>query len=163
MRNNKRQTSSYKKVPQPKLQMDAKAAVQHGWDNGDASAAFILKDGPGTGDVPSDLLERTALFGETIVRFAKRVPLHPVNNRLIDQLVGCGTSIGANYCEANEALSKRDFRHSISRCLKETKETRHFLRMVAASEPWLADEARSLYREASELRLIFGSMYQRNL
>jgi len=55
---------------------------------------------------PFDLEERTARFGEAIVRFSKKIPRDPANNRLIDQLVGAGTSIGGNYCEANEGVSK---------------------------------------------------------
>ena len=98
------------------------------------------------------------MFGEAIVRFTKRIPRDPTNNRLIDQLVGAGTSVGANYCEANEAVSKKDFRYIISHCIKEAKETRFFLRMVAASEPSLSEEARKLYREATELLRIFASM-----
>ena len=68
---------------------------------------------------PFDLEERTAAFGEKIVRFSKTIPRHPTNDRLIDQLVGCGTSVGGNYCEANEGVSRKDFRHPISRCVKE--------------------------------------------
>jgi four helix bundle protein len=71
---------------------------------------------------PFDLEERTARFGEAIVRFSKKIPCDPTNDRLIDQLVGCGTSIGGNYCEANEGVSKKDFRNMISRCVKESKE-----------------------------------------
>ena len=97
---------------------------------------------------PFDLEERTARFGEAIVRFSKKIPRSPTNDRLIDQVVGCGTSIGGNYCEANEGVSKKDFRNMISRCVKESKETRFFLRMLAASEPKLAAEAREHYREA---------------
>ena len=113
---------------------------------------------------PFDLEERAARFGERVIRFVKKIPRgvsFPENNRLVDQLVGCSTSIGANYCEANEGVSKKDFRHPISRCVKEAKETRFFLRMVAASEPKLAPEARELYREANELLLIFASMYRK--
>lgn len=109
---------------------------------------------------PFDLEERTAQFGEAIVRYSKKVPRDPSNNRLIDQLVGCGTSVGANYVEASECVSKKDFRFSISRCVKEAKETKFFLRMVAASEPNLIDQARKLYREAHELHLIFASMFR---
>ena len=105
-----------------------------------------------------DLEERTSVFGERLVRFSKKVPRDPTNNRLIDQLVGAGTSVGANYCEANEAVSVRDFKNTVSRCVKEAKETKFFLRMIATSEPQLAAEARGLYREAHELLLIFGSM-----
>ena len=93
-----------------------------------------------------------------MVRFAKRISRAPGNNRLIDQLVGAGTSIGANYCEANEAVSKKDFQFTVSRCVKEAKETKFFLRMIAAAEPSLAEAARPLYREAHELLCIFGSM-----
>ena len=122
---------------------------------------FVLREdsttGP-TGRHPFDLEERTAVFGEKIVRFSKKIPRDPTNNRLIDQLVGAGTSVGANYCEANQAVSKRDFQNTIGRCVKEAKETKFFLRMVVASEPELASEARVLYREAHELLLIFGSM-----
>jgi four helix bundle protein len=108
-----------------------------------------------------DLEERTAQFGEALIRFCKKIPRSPENNRLIDQLIGCGTSVGANYCEANEGVSKKDFKHSVSRCVKEAKETKFFLRMVAASEPALVEEARKLYREAKELHLIFASMFRK--
>jgi four helix bundle protein len=110
---------------------------------------------------PFDLEERTARFGEAIVRFSKKIPRHPANDRLIDQLVGCAMSIGGNYCEANEGVSKKDFRHTISRCVKEAKETKFFLRMLAAAEPQLSDEAREYYREAKELHLIFASIFRK--
>lgn len=110
---------------------------------------------------PFDLEERTALFGEAIIRFLKKVPRGPNTNRLIDQLTGSGTSIGANYCEANEGLSKKDFRNIIGRCRKESKESKFFLRMIAAAEPSLAEDARGLYREAKELHLIFCSIFRK--
>ena len=110
---------------------------------------------------PWDLEERTTGSGERIVRFSKKIPREPTNNRLIDQLVGAGTSIGGNYCEANQAVSKKDFKHTVSRCVKEAKETKFFLRMVVASEPQLAEEARPLYREAHELLCIFGAMHRK--
>jgi four helix bundle protein len=108
-----------------------------------------------------DLEERTAVFGENVIHFLKRVPRGPRNDRLIDQLVGCGTSVGANYCEANEGVSKKDFKNIIGRCRKEAKESKFFLRMIAASEPNLAKEARTLYREAKELHLIFCSIFRK--
>ena len=125
---------------------------------------MILKEEPGNvseGRHPFDLEERTAVFGENVVRFSKKIPRGPGNDRLIDQVVGSGTSVGANYREANEGVSKKDFRHPISRCIKEAKETKFFLRMIVASEPQLAEEARVLYREANELFLIFCSMYRK--
>lgn len=108
-----------------------------------------------------DLEERTAAFGEAIVRFSKSIPRSPTNDRLIDQLVGCGTSIGANYVEASERVSKKDFRLSISRCSKEAKEAKFFLRMIVASEETLVERARELYREAHQLHRIFASIYRR--
>jgi len=59
------------------------------------------------------------------------------NNRLIDQLVGCGTSVGANYCEANEAVSKKDFRHTAGRCVKRQRRRDTFCE-------WLLLPSRSL-------------------
>ena len=100
-----------------------------------------------------DLEDRTACFGEAILWFAKKIPRSPANDRLVGQLVGCGTSVGANYCEANEGVSKKDFRNTIGRCVKEAKETKYLLRLIAAAEPQLAAEARALYREAKELPL----------
>jgi four helix bundle protein len=134
------------------------------WEDEQNDDAQVLKDEPIRDPAnrhPFDLEERTAVFGEDIVRFAKKVPRHPANDRLIDQVVGCGTSVGGNYCEANEGVSKKDFRHPISRCVKEAKETKFFLRMIVASEPQMADQARPLYREANELLLIFASMYRK--
>jgi four helix bundle protein len=127
------------------------------------SGAAALRDAPSdsTNGHPWDLCERTAVFGEKIIRFCKKIPRSPINDRLIDQLVGAGTSVGANYHEANEAVSRRDFKSTISRCMKEAKEAKFFLRMVVASEPQLADEARPLYREAHEFLRIFGSMRHR--
>jgi four helix bundle protein len=108
-----------------------------------------------------DLEERTARFGEAIVRFSKKIQRDPTTSRLIGQLVGCGTSVGANYLEASERVSKKDFGFCISRCVKEAKETEFFLRMVAASETSLVEEARELYCEGHELHLIFASMYRK--
>jgi four helix bundle protein len=110
---------------------------------------------------PFDLEDRTTRFAEAIIRFCKKIPRDPGNDRIIGQLVGCGTSVGANYCEANEGVSKKDFRNVIGRCVKEAKETKFFLRMTATAEPKLADEARSLFREAKELHLIFAAIFRK--
>jgi len=75
-----------------------------------------------------DLEERTALFGEQVLNFAKKIPSSPINQPLISQLVRSATSIGANYCEANDGVSKKDFRNKIGLCRKESKETKHWLR-----------------------------------
>lgn len=151
----KAQQSKYPK-PQPAV------LTVESWEPEASDDEMALKDGPPSSKPhPFDLEERTARFGEEIIRFSKRIPRDPGNNRLIDQLVGAGTSVGANYCEADEKVSKKDFRFTISRCVKEAKETKFFLRMIAASEPSLAEEARELYREAKELHLIFAAIYRK--
>jgi len=108
-----------------------------------------------------DLEERTARFGEAIIAFAKEVPDTPVTRPLVSQLVRAGTSVGANYCEADNAESKKDFRHRINTCRKEARETRHWLRMLMVAQRNLEPAARSLWREAKELNLIFSSIFRK--
>lgn len=105
-----------------------------------------------------DLEERTAKFGEEIVKFAKKIPENPVTKPLISQLVRAGTSVGANYCEADDAESKQDFKHKIGICKKEARETKHWLRIIATAVPELKEEIRKLWQEAKELNLIFNSI-----
>jgi four helix bundle protein len=86
-------------------------------------------------DRPFDLEERTAVFGETVIRFAKRIPPGDITSPLISQLVLASTSIGANWCEADDAGSKKEFRFRISLCKRESRESKHWLRMVVAAVP----------------------------
>ena len=160
-RSSKGKGQSSREAPGTKAQVPAvSVASSSWWDTPAPGDVLVLQETPvsASGRHPWDLLDRTAAFGEQVVRFSKRIPRDPTNNRLIDQLVGAATSVGANYCEGNESVSKKDFKFSISRCVKEAKETKFFLRMVVAAEPSLADEARPLYREAHELLCIFASM-----
>ena len=113
------------------------------------------------GRPPFDLEERTALFGEAVIAFAKKVPVNSVTTPLISQVVRAATSIGANYLEADDCDSKRDFRFKIGLCRRESREAKHWLRMLAAAEPHLRDEARPLWKEAQELNLIFGAIRRR--
>ena len=108
-----------------------------------------------------DLEERTARFGEEIIKFAKKIPKNSVTLPLIPQLVKAGTSIGANYCEADDAESKPDFKHKIGICKKEARESKHFVRMIVVASPELKDEARCLWQEAKELNLIFNKIYSK--
>jgi four helix bundle protein len=152
-------------APSTKLQGSAKPQApnkrsKYSADERTSRVMETANNGNGASRHPFDLEERTAVFGEAFIGFAKTIPRSPGNDRLVGQLVGCGTSIAANYCEANERVSKKDFRNTIGRCVKEAKETKYFLRLIAAAEPRLADDARALYREAKELHLIFASMYR---
>jgi four helix bundle protein len=102
-----------------------------------------------------DLEERTALFGEAVIEFCLAVLSNPVTAPIINQLVRAGTSIGANYCEADDAESKKDFRHKIALCRKEARETKYWLRMIAKAASRQKAAARVLWTEAKELHLIF--------
>lgn len=150
--------------PKPEYQNDAghPDPSTRFWHWGESAAeVMVLKDEPVAASRPMDLAERTSRFGESIIRFAKRIPRNAVNNRLIEQLVGAGTSVGANYCEADDAVSGKEFKQRIGTCRKESKETMFFLRMVAQAEETLAAEARLLWREAKELNLIFGAIWRK--
>lgn len=105
-----------------------------------------------------DLEERTAKFGEKILEFIRKIPKRVDTLNLISQLANAGTSIGANYCEADDAESKKDFQHKIGICKKEARETKYWLRMIVAAVPELKEEARILWQEAKELHLIFNSI-----
>ena len=82
-----------------------------------------------------DLEERTAKFGEDIIKFCKSMKQDTISKPIINQLVRSGTSVGANYMEANGASSKRDFKNKICICKKEILECKHWLRMVATALP----------------------------
>ena len=105
-----------------------------------------------------DLEERTAKFAEKIIELAKKAPKNVVTNPIINQLVKSGTSIGANYCEANGASSKRDFTNKIFICKKESKETKYWLRILARAVEELKDECQELWEEAQKLTLIFSKI-----
>ncbi len=107
-----------------------------------------------------DLEERTAAFGQLVIRFARSIPLGPITECLVQQLVRSATSIGANYCEADDAGSRKEFRYRISLCKREARETKHWLRMIVAAVPDRKEEARTLWSEAKELHLIFAAIYR---
>jgi len=107
-----------------------------------------------------DLEERTARFGEAVIALAKTVPLNPVTSPIVNQLVRAATSVGANYCEANDSESKKDFRHKIALCRKEAHETKHWLRMLVAADHAMREKSKPLWQEAKELNLIFSSIFR---
>lgn len=108
-----------------------------------------------------DLEERTAKFGEDVIIFCKKVPRGPITDPLINQLVKCGTSVGANYSEADDAESKQDFKHKIGICKKESRECKHFIRMIVVAVPELRVAAAPLWQEAKELNLILNAIYKK--
>ncbi len=108
--------------------------------------------------VKYDLEERTAKFGEEIIQFTKKIPENTVTRPIISQLVRAGTSVGSNYCEADDAESGKDFKHKIGICKKEARETKYWLRMIVVVAPDLKEGARKLWTEAKELHLIFNAI-----
>jgi four helix bundle protein len=110
--------------------------------------------------VEFDLEDRSARFGEAVVALAKGVPANRVTNPILDQLVRAAGSVGANYGEADDAESKKDFRHKIGLCRKEAREAKHWLRMLVAAHPECRETARALWREANELNLIFSKIFR---
>jgi four helix bundle protein len=107
-----------------------------------------------------DLEERTARFGEAVIDFAKTIPQSPTTDRITSQLIGAATSVGANYVEADDSVSKKEFLKCIATCKKEAHETKHFLRMTVRPVPELKPEARDLWMEARELHLIFSKIWR---
>ena len=166
-RNPKAETRRPKESRNPKSECGSTSGIadvrSDSWRWGDESStkSLVLKEESPVPPPPEDLGERTARFGESIIRFAKKIPRNAVNYRLIDQLVGSGTSVGANYCETDDAVSGKEFKQRIGTSRKESKKSMFFLRMVATAEESLAAEARALWREAKELNLIFGAIWRR--
>src|SRR5437867_2965655 len=107
------------------------------WDDGDAP---MIREEPSDKRV-YDLEERTARFGEAVIDFASTIPQDAVTNRIINQLVAAGTSVGANYVEADDAVSKKEFLKNIGTRKKETREAKHFLRMTVRAVPELKPKA----------------------
>ncbi len=102
-----------------------------------------------------DLEERTAKFGESVIKFCRTLNQDTIVRPLISQLIRSATSVGANYMEANSASSKKDFRNKIFICKKEAQETKHWLRMLTQAVLDKQDEIKILWQEAKELTLIF--------
>lgn len=105
-----------------------------------------------------DLEERTAKFSEKLVELCKKVPKNVVTSPIVNQLIKSGTSIGANYCEANGGSSKKDFRNKIYICKKESKETKYWLRILAKAVEDLKEECGLLSYEVQEYILIFSKI-----
>jgi len=101
------------------------------------------------------LEERTAIFGENIIGFCQGIKQDAITRPIISQLVRSGTSVGANYMEANGACSRKDFTNKIYICKKEAQETKHWIRMMVKCFPEMKSEAGNLWQEAQELTMIF--------
>ncbi|KKP98512.1 MAG: CHP02436-containing protein [Candidatus Moranbacteria bacterium GW2011_GWE1_36_7] len=105
-----------------------------------------------------DLENRTKKFSKEIIVFLKRLKKDDINKSMVLQLMRSATSVGANYCEANGASSKKDFKNKIFICRKEIQETKYWLELIAESNSEEEDHLKILWKEAHELTLIFNKI-----
>jgi len=103
-----------------------------------------------------ELEKRTLEFSKNLIRVLLKLPRNLINDRLIGQAISSGTSIGANYIEANASESEKDFKHKINISFKEAKETRYWLDIIISANPMLINELSPLRQESDELSRIFG-------
>jgi len=116
-----------------------------------------MSDG-GTG---YNLKERTTVFGENVIDLCKTIPKNEITSPIIKQLIKAATSVGANYREADNAESTKDFKHKIGICCKESDEAKLFLRMLARATKKNVEKTRKLWKESSELNLIFNAIIKK--
>lgn len=109
-----------------------------------------------------DLEERTLEFAKKIIRLCKKLPQNLINREIVGQLIRASSSVGANYREANDALSKRDFGHRIRITRKEAKESHYWLQLLEEANNGLEGEIREMLQEAIELKKIFSSIAEKS-
>ena len=107
-------------------------------------------------DSAFDLEERTACFGEAVLDFAKEIPRNSTNDPLIMQLVRSATGVVKNCCEADDKASEEEVQNKIGICIKEAKETKYWLRLIASANKSHQTKVKELRKEAKELNLIFS-------
>jgi len=105
-----------------------------------------------------DLEKRTRNFSKDIIGICRKIKNDSVNVNITSQLIRSATSVGANYCEANAASSKNDFRNKIHICRKEIQETEYWLELLAEANQEEKDSLRTIWKEAHELTLIFNKI-----
>ena len=109
-----------------------------------------------------DLEKRTLEFSKNVIRLCKQLPKNVINNEFIGQLIRASGSIGANYREANDALSKKDFKHRIKITRKEAKEAHYWLELLIEANPDFKEKIDILLKEALELKRIFSSIVDKS-
>jgi four helix bundle protein len=110
---------------------------------------------------PFDLEERTYEYTKEIIAFVNTCPKTMVNSELTRQLIRSSGSVGANYIEAREALSKKDFAMRVKICRKEVKESAYWLRLLEVRSDSLEKQRQTLIDESTELLKIFASIVEK--
>ena len=108
-----------------------------------------------------DLEERTLKFAKDVIKFVKSLPRTIANIEITKQLVRSSGSVGANYIEANESLSKKDFVMRVKICRKEAKESRYWLKLIEVNGDGAEKQRQLLIQEATELMKIFGAILEK--
>jgi four helix bundle protein len=108
-----------------------------------------------------DLEDRTLCFARDVISFTNLIPKTIANIEMIKQVVRSAGSIGANYIEANESLSKKDFALRIKICRKEAKETSYWLKLLETKEIAGLKKKQTLIGESVELTKIFGAIVEK--
>jgi len=106
-----------------------------------------------------ELEKRTRQFAVQIIELSSKLPNTEAGRVVKHQMVKAGTSIGANYREANRSVSKADFRNKIGICMKEASETEYWLEVAIEADMLLWAHVKSIYEECKELLAIFTSSY----
>lgn len=107
------------------------------------------------------LEDRLLEFGKRIIRMCQALPKNVINLPLINQVIRSGTSIGANYCEANETATTKDFKFKARISLKESKETIFWLNLIIEANPDFAERIKPLLSENHEFVKMFSSMLEK--
>lgn len=105
-----------------------------------------------------DLEERTFKFAKRAIRFSSEIVKTVPHIEITKQFIRAAGSVGANYIEANESNSKREFTYKIAICRKEVKEARYWLKLMDLSLDWENRERGNLIAEATELLKIFAAI-----
>jgi four helix bundle protein len=109
-----------------------------------------------------DLEDRTQKFAREVIIFISLIKTSIANMEIMKQLVRSAGSVGANYIEANESLSKKDFILRIKICRKEAKESRYWLTLLQIENQPTNEKRTLLEKEATELMKIFGSILEKS-
>jgi four helix bundle protein len=107
---------------------------------------------------PRNLIQRTFEFAQSVRSFVNRLPRLPSNFEDARQVIRSSGSVAANYLEAQEGLSRRDFFYRIKICRKEARESGLWLQLLIAEDAALIAEKENLVCEANELKRIFSAI-----
>ena len=110
---------------------------------------------------PYDLEDRTLLFAKDVIEFVGKVPRNLANNEIAKQLIRSAGSVGANYIEANEALSKKDFLMRVKISRKEAKESCYWIKLLTVPASLVSNQE-AMLQEGMELVKILSSIIEKS-